>query len=105
MIHIPSLILGTAIGTGIGMLIAPEKGSDTRSKLKKEGADIKDQFVSDFKEVREDLSMAAKSGKEKFKEEEQDFKVKASVHVEKVIPFLEKQLASLKKKNNTWQTS
>jgi len=105
MIHIPALILGTAIGTGIGMLIAPEKGSDTRSRLKKEGKDIKDQFVSDFNEVKEDINKAAKSGKEKFNEEAHDFKVKASVQAEKAITFLEKQLASLKEKNKTWQTS
>ena len=87
------------------MLIAPEKGSDTRSKLKKEGKDIKDQFVGDFKDVREDVSKAAKSGKEKFKEEAHDFKIKASIQAEKAITFLEKQLASLKEKNKTWQTS
>ncbi len=105
MIHIPAFILGTAIGTGIGMLIAPEKGSKTRETLKKEGKDIKDTFVGDFKEVKDDLKKSAQSGKEKFKEEAQDFKVKASVQAEKAITFLEKQLAVLKEKNKDWQTS
>ncbi|GGI57814.1 YtxH domain-containing protein [Winogradskyella haliclonae] len=100
-----ALVLGALIGTGIGILIAPEKGSDTRAKLKKEGKDIKDQIVEDFKEVKDDVSKVAKSGKEKFKEEAHDFKVKASVQAEKAITFLEKQLAHLKEKNKTWQTS
>jgi len=100
-----ALVLGALIGTGIGILIAPEKGSETRDRLKKEGKDIKDQFVSDFKEVKEDLSKAATSGKEKYKEEAKNFKVKASVNAEKAITFLEKQLAHLKEKNKTWQTS
>lgn len=105
MIHIPALVLGTLVGTGIGMLIAPEKGSKTRENLKKEGKDIKDKIVDDFKEVKDDVSKAAKSGKEKFKKETENFKVKASVQAEKAITFLEKQLAVLKEKNKTYQTS
>ena len=103
MIHIPAFILGTAIGTGIGMLIAPEKGSETRDKLKKESKDVKDLIVADFKEVKEDVSKAAASGKEKLSEEIEDLKVKASHKAEKAITFLEKQLAILKEKNKTLQ--
>ena len=98
-----ALVLGALIGTGIGILIAPEKGSDTRDKLKKEGKEIKDKIVKDFVEAKEDLSKAAASGKEKFKEDFSDFKVKASQNAEKAITFLEKQLAILKEKNKTYQ--
>ncbi len=98
-----ALVLGALIGTGIGILIAPDKGSNTRDKLKKEGKEIKDQLVDDFKEVKEDVSKAAKSGKEKFKKEAKSFKVKASHKTEKAITFLEKQLAILKEKNKTLQ--
>lgn len=100
-----ALVLGALIGAGIGVLLAPEKGSKTRKTLKKEGKDIKDKLVNDFNEVKDDLSKSAKSGKEKFKEEAKDFKVKASQKAEKAITFLEKQLAILKEKNKSLQTN
>ena len=98
-----ALVLGTLIGTGIGILIAPDKGGDTRDKLRKEGKDIKNQVVSDFKEVKEDVSIAATSGKEKLSDDIDHLKIKASQKAEQAITFLEKQLAILKEKNRTLQ--
>ncbi|WP_412985519.1 YtxH domain-containing protein [Pontimicrobium sp. IMCC45349] len=105
MIHKGALVAGIFIGAAAGILFAPEKGSVTRDKLKKEGKDIKDQLSNDLKEVKEDLTKAAASGKEKFKEDSKIFKAKASKQAEKAITFLEKQLAILKEKNKTYQTS
>ena len=103
MIHKGVIVLGVLIGAGVGVLLAPEKGKVTRDKLKKEGKDIKDQIVSDFTEVKDDVSKAAQSGKEKFKAEAKDFASKASYKTEKAITFLEKQLTVLKEKNKTLQ--
>lgn len=100
-----ALVLGALIGTAAGLLLAPEKGSVTRDKLKKEGKHIKDQFTQDFNEVRDDLSKAAKSGKDKFKEDLKDFVSRSSYKTEQAITFLEKQLAILKEKNKTFQQS
>ena len=61
------------------------------------------KLVDDFTEVKEDLSKAAKSGKDKFKEDMKDFASKASYKTEEAITFLEKQLAILKEKNKTLQ--
>ncbi|MCD2259100.1 YtxH domain-containing protein [Psychroserpens luteolus] len=103
MIHKGAIVLGVLIGTAAGVLLAPEKGSVTRAKLKKEGKDIKDQIVKDFSEVKEDVSKAASSGKEKFKQKFGDFASKTSYKTEQAITFVEKQLAILKEKNKTLQ--
>lgn len=98
-----ALVLGTLIGTGIGLLVAPEKGSETRNNLKREGKVVKDKLVDQYQEVTDTLSKAAASGKEKASKRFSDFKVKASHKTEKAITYLEKKLALLKEKNKTFQ--
>jgi gas vesicle protein len=42
------LLFGAAVGTILGILIAPEKGSETRKKLKKKGEALLNDFKRDF---------------------------------------------------------
>lgn len=100
-----ALAIGVLIGAAAGVLLAPKKVSETRDTLKKEGKKIKDKLVDDFNEVKEDVSKASASGKEKFKTEIKDLSSKTSYKTEKAITFLEKQLAILKEKNKIFQHS
>ncbi|MUU76961.1 YtxH domain-containing protein [Winogradskyella endarachnes] len=103
MINKGAVVLGVLLGAAAGVLLAPEKGSVTRDKLKKEGKDIKDQLSSDLTEVKDDLSKAVASGKEKFLKDMEEFTSKSSYKTEQAITFIEKQLAILKEKNKTLQ--
>ena len=98
-----TIALGILLGVAVGVLLAPDKGSKTRQKLKDEARNVKDKLSKDFKEVKEDVSKTATSGKETVKKEMKDFASKASYKTESVITFLEKQLAILKEKNKTLQ--
>ena len=57
-------VAGLAIGVGIGMLIAPEKGSRTRKKIRDKIMDIADKleegFPTSFEELKEVLTSETK---------------------------------------------
>lgn len=104
MIHYKgAVVLGVLLGAVTGVLLAPEKGNVTRETLKREGKAVKDRITQDFSEVKEDVTKAAASGKEKLKKEVKDLASKTSYKTEQAITFLEKQLAILKEKNKTFQ--
>lgn len=62
-------VAGLAIGVGIGMLIAPEKGSKTRKKIKDKIRDIADKLEEGFPTSFEELKSVLAS--EKAEAEEQ----------------------------------
>ena len=53
-----ALAAGIAVGGVLGILFAPEKGSETRRKINEEGKKIVDNVKTKFKEAREKFECA-----------------------------------------------
>ncbi|MCX6283770.1 MAG: YtxH domain-containing protein [Bacteroidetes bacterium] len=65
-------IAGLAVGIGIGMLIAPEKGSKTRKKIRDKILDIADKLEEGFPTSFEELKSVLTSDKEREKNQGQE---------------------------------
>ena len=94
-----ALLTGVAIGTGIGILFAPDKGSKTREKMKEGFDDISNEVKSRldlaFVELQDKYSIAKIEVEDTYDELVSDISHKT----EDVISFLEEKLSELKKQN------
>lgn len=94
-----AILTGAAIGAGIGILFAPDKGENTRIKIR-EGLDdatigIKNKLDKASLQLGDNFAVA------KFDLESayQDLLSNISYKTEEVISFLEEKLAEVKKQN------
>lgn len=94
-----ALLAGAAIGAAIGVLFAPDKGSETRKKMKEGLDDLKDQAKSKWDSFEEEAKEKFSGTKEDFKETVDDFLSNSSYKAEEAITYLEEKLAELKKQN------
>lgn len=99
------LIVGSAVGAALGVLFAPDKGSNTREYIKDESLNVVDVIKKDASVLKEDLTASAKAGKAKFNEEFGIVANKASHKADDLIDLLEKGLSVLKEKNKNFQNS
>ena len=51
-----AVLLGAAVGAVLGILFAPDKGSETRKKISKKAGDINDTVRSKFNELGEAIA-------------------------------------------------
>ena len=50
------IVLGIGVGALLGVLFAPDKGSNTRKKIKDKGQGLADDFKGKFNGIYEDVS-------------------------------------------------
>jgi len=65
------LLAGLAAGAALGILFAPDKGTETRRKLAEAGEDYLDDAKDKIQDLMDDLHKQVDSAKEKVKDLEQ----------------------------------
>lgn len=94
-----ALLLGAAVGVGIGILIAPDKGSETRKKIKNKLQESGDDLVQKYDDLLSFIQTKATDVKSSFEQSLDDVVSDGSQKTEEAITFLEQKLAELKAKN------
>lgn len=98
-----AVLAGVAIGAGLGILYAPDKGSKTRGKLKDGFDDAKNDFQNKFDTVSSQLNDKLTTAKFDLEDSYEDLVSNMSHKTEEVISFLEDKLAELKRQNAKFQ--
>lgn len=94
-----ALLAGAAIGVGLGILFAPDKGSKTREKIKDGLDDLKDGALTKWNKLENETKEKFSKTKDELKDTVEDLLSNSSYEAEEAITFLEEKLAELKKQN------
>jgi len=94
-----AVLSGAAIGAGVGILFAPDKGSRTREKIKDGIDDAKNELKHKLENATEELKHKFSSAKGDLEGTFDEMVSKMSNKTEDVITLLETKLADLKAQN------
>lgn len=94
-----ALLTGAAIGAGIGILYAPDKGSKTRAKIDKEAKKARKKFDQQVKETTSNLSEKAQKARLNFEEKLENTLSSASYKADDILVAMEEKLEALRKQN------
>ncbi|GJH41302.1 hypothetical protein RCZ04_18520 [Capnocytophaga sp. HP1101] len=93
------LAAGAAIGVTLGILFAPDKGKNTREKIKDTVSDKAEKLKEQLDRLTESVKEKSAELKGSLEEKVDTLLSKSSYKAEDVITFLEKKLAALKATN------
>ena len=97
------LIAGSAIGVAIGMLYAPDKGENTRKKLKDQAAATQEKLTEEAIHLKDSVADSLHSKTVSLEGRVENLVSDVSYKTEDVIKTLEGKLAELKAKNKKLQ--
>jgi|TARA_R110000851_G_scaffold308297_1_gene467128 gas vesicle protein len=98
-----ALLTGAAIGAGIGILYAPDKGIETRHKIKQKVGETTHDLSERISHAKEELTKTANEKKDAFDRKLDEAISTMSYKADDIIATLERKLEDLKKKNAQFQ--
>lgn len=97
------VLAGTIVGTTLGILFAPDKGSNTRQKITRETEAVKDRIANEAVSLQNKLNTTLSSKKDTLDDQLELIVSDASHKAEDLITSLEKKLERLKSKTQKLQ--
>ncbi|MRT15424.1 YtxH domain-containing protein [Vitellibacter sp. q18] len=94
-----ALLTGAAIGAGLGILYAPDKGSRTRDKLSKEAKKAQKKLSQQIQDTSQTLSERAQQAKYSFEQKLNETLSSASYKADDILLAMEDKLEALRKQN------
>ena len=94
-----ALLTGAIIGAGLGILYAPDKGSETRDKISKEAKKAQKKLNKQFQETSHNLSEKAQKARFSFQEKLNETLSSASYKADDILLAMEDKLEALRKQN------